>query len=327
MDAAQLGRLIDDHAAALVLYARQWCAAPEDVVQDAFVALVQQPRLPEPVAPWLFRVVRNRAISAGRSERRRRRREAQAAPGSWFYSNVESGLEAAELRDALAALPPEQREVIVAHLWGGLTFEQVGELSGCSTSMAYRHYTAGVAALRDRMGDVPCPTKPPTGVERLRPSGLAARSHLPPTALDRDALLFAAGRAAQARSDRVWQLSTAILSLAAASLGATLVLRPAAVVERERLVYVQTPPPAAAPQPPPATPDASPPSSIATVPDTEWAEGLQLRQRLLQEGVAGLAPTSLAWSELPRPLSERDVPEISALHRPYHSSAPGGLFR
>jgi len=37
MDPTFLGRLIDRHAAALVLYARQWCAAPEDVVQDAFL--------------------------------------------------------------------------------------------------------------------------------------------------------------------------------------------------------------------------------------------------------------------------------------------------
>jgi RNA polymerase sigma factor (sigma-70 family) len=162
MDAAQLGRLIDDHAAALVLYARQWCAAPEDVVQDAFLALITQSRTPEPAVPWLFRVVRNGAISAARSERRRRRREASAVPQPWFLPETGHGLETAELHEALAALPLEQREFIVAHLWGGLTFEQMGELSNCSTSMAYRRYSAGVTALRERMGGEICPTKPPT---------------------------------------------------------------------------------------------------------------------------------------------------------------------
>jgi RNA polymerase sigma-70 factor (ECF subfamily) len=162
MDATELGRLIDNHGGALVLYARQWSAAPEDVVQDALLALMAQVRTPEPVVPWLFRVVRNRAISAARSERRRRRREASAAPQPWFHLELATGLEAAELRDALAALPLEQREVIVAHLWGGLTFEQVGQLSGCSTSMAYRRFGEGVAKLRERMGGVSCPTKPPT---------------------------------------------------------------------------------------------------------------------------------------------------------------------
>ncbi len=164
MDASQLGRLIDAHAAALVLYARQWCAVSEDVVQDAFLSLMAQPRVPEPVVPWLFRVVRNRALSVARSERRRRRRESDTAATPWFHPDTGSGLEAAELRDALAALPPEQRESIVAHVWGGLSFEQVGALAGCSTSMAYRRYAAGLAALRERMGGgLPCPTKPPTG--------------------------------------------------------------------------------------------------------------------------------------------------------------------
>jgi RNA polymerase sigma-70 factor (ECF subfamily) len=162
MDATRLGRLIDEHAAALVLYARQWCAAPEDVVQDAFLALMRQAADPEPVLPWLFRVVRNRAISAARSERRRQRRQASGGRDPWFFPIAERGLEAAELRDALAVLPFEQREVIVAHIWGGLTFEQIGVLSGCSTSMCYRHYAAGLAALRERMGALPCPTKPPT---------------------------------------------------------------------------------------------------------------------------------------------------------------------
>ncbi len=52
----------------------------------------------------------------------------------------------------LQALPLEQREVIVAHLWGGLTFEQIAEVSGISSSTAHRHYRAGLTALRERLG-------------------------------------------------------------------------------------------------------------------------------------------------------------------------------
>ncbi len=164
MDPTLLGRLIDQHAAALILYARQWCAAPEDVVQDAFLKLVAQTRIPEQVVPWLFRVVRNRAISVARSERRRQRHEAVAAARAapWFVADLAKDLDAQTLRAALGELPLEQREVIVAHLWGGLTFEQVGELVSCSTSMAYRRYVAGVSALRERLGAVPCSTPPLT---------------------------------------------------------------------------------------------------------------------------------------------------------------------
>ena len=51
MDPTVLGQLVDEHAAALELYARQWCTAPEDVVQDAFLKLVTQSPLPRRVAP------------------------------------------------------------------------------------------------------------------------------------------------------------------------------------------------------------------------------------------------------------------------------------
>jgi DNA-directed RNA polymerase specialized sigma24 family protein len=73
MDAMLLGQLMDNHAAALTQYARQWCLAPEDVVQEAFLKLAAQASMPAAVVPWLYRVVRNLAISAARSEQRRRR--------------------------------------------------------------------------------------------------------------------------------------------------------------------------------------------------------------------------------------------------------------
>ena len=52
-----LGRLVDEHAAALTLFARQWCAAPEDVVQEAFVKLAARRPPPNDPAAWLYQVV------------------------------------------------------------------------------------------------------------------------------------------------------------------------------------------------------------------------------------------------------------------------------
>ncbi len=72
-----LGRIFDEHAPALVLYARQWCDTPEDVVQDAFVKLARQRVAPDRIGPWLFRVVRNAAINARRNDRTRRKIEAR----------------------------------------------------------------------------------------------------------------------------------------------------------------------------------------------------------------------------------------------------------
>src|SRR5215211_4490526 len=53
-----LAPLLDRHGGALELFARQRCDTPADVVQEAFVQLVHQPRVPDNVVAWLYRVVR-----------------------------------------------------------------------------------------------------------------------------------------------------------------------------------------------------------------------------------------------------------------------------
>lgn len=159
MDSDWLGGLVDRYAAALELYARQWCHAPEDVVQEAFLKLAAQRPRPEQPGAWLFRVVRNGAINAAVAARRRRHHEAEAAgePSVWLEAGSDASggtgsLDADAASAALQSLPLAEREVIVAHLWGGLTFEQIGELSGCSSSTAHRFYAAGLSAIRERLG-------------------------------------------------------------------------------------------------------------------------------------------------------------------------------
>jgi RNA polymerase sigma-70 factor (ECF subfamily) len=157
MSARDCARLLDSHGPALILYARQWCAAPEDVVQEAFLKLLAARHMPREVVPWLYRVVRHAAIDAGRSDRRRQRREAVAADQArWFVEAEVDGLDAEAAVTALQRLPAEQREVIVARLWGGLSFEQIAEVAGCSASTAFRRFDAGIDALRRELG-VPCP--------------------------------------------------------------------------------------------------------------------------------------------------------------------------
>lgn len=162
MSPHEFARLVDTHGPALVLYARQWCQTPEDVVQDAFLRLLAA-RPPREVIPWLYRVVRNGAIDAGKMARRRLKRErAVARPENWFIESAIDGLDAAAAVAALQTLPDEQREVIVARLWGGLSFEQIGEITGCATSSAFRRFSAGIDALRKQLG-VPCTNRSANG--------------------------------------------------------------------------------------------------------------------------------------------------------------------
>jgi RNA polymerase sigma-70 factor (ECF subfamily) len=159
MDAEQLASLLDRHADALVLFARSLCDAPEDVVQEAFLKLASLDRPPDNPAAWLFRVVRNAAVDASLAAGRRRRRETEAAvrSPSWFdpADSRSDGVDPEEAQRALAGLPEDEREVIVAHLWGKLTFEQIAEVMGTSSSSAHRLYNRGLAALRERLG-APC---------------------------------------------------------------------------------------------------------------------------------------------------------------------------
>lgn len=150
----ELSRLLGERGPALVLYAQQWCGNPEDVVQEAFLELAQQPEAPDNAVGWLYRVVRHRALNSARSTVRRRRRESAAAlpADSWFEPDVMGQMEAGEATEALRQLPVAQREVIVARLWGGLSFPQIAELVGTSISTAYRRYHAGIVALRERLG-------------------------------------------------------------------------------------------------------------------------------------------------------------------------------
>ena len=160
MTADALAELVSRHAAALVLYARQWCASTaDDVVQTAFLKLVRQSPAPAHPVGWQYAVVRNAAKDASRTARRRRKHETVAAErtDTWFEpSDDPTGLDARAAAAALSELPPETREVVVAHLWGGQTFEQIAATVGGSASTVFRRYTAGIATLRETLG-APCP--------------------------------------------------------------------------------------------------------------------------------------------------------------------------
>lgn len=153
MQPGELGSLFDRLAPGLTLFARQWCASPDDVVQEAFVKLAGLRTSPQDVRAWLYRVVRNGAITAGRAESRRRRHEQQAATQrpAWFEPQTGGELDGRNVAEALQQIDLELREVVVAHLWGGLTFQQIATMLGVSDSTAHRRYLSGLALLRERV--------------------------------------------------------------------------------------------------------------------------------------------------------------------------------
>lgn len=162
MHPAELGEWYGRHGAALGLYARQWLPADqaEDAVQEVFLRLVTLTETPRAMKPWLFTAVRNAAISRLRRQQRWRRREKRRASEqvAWFCPNVGASLDAEALQGELAALPLEQREIIVMRIWGGLTFQEAAEATGQAVSTLSSRYQAGLCRLRERMGAT-CETK------------------------------------------------------------------------------------------------------------------------------------------------------------------------
>src|SRR5262245_55271419 len=112
-----LGHLLDQHGGALAVYAAQWTDAADDCVQEALIELARQPRAPDSPVAWLYRVVRNRAISQHRAARRRERREQLALRLRPREGEAPGQTDAEELAAVLESLPDDLRETIVARIW------------------------------------------------------------------------------------------------------------------------------------------------------------------------------------------------------------------
>lgn len=144
----QLGQWLDRWAGPLRAWLRGRCASPEDVAQEAFCRLVQQTRTPERVSAWLFQVAANLAKEETRRGRRESRRAELLARPAAHSDDGDRYLEADEIRRQIERLSDELREVVVARLWGDLTFQEIGPLVGISPATAHRRYEQALAQLR-----------------------------------------------------------------------------------------------------------------------------------------------------------------------------------
>lgn len=119
------------------------------------VELARQPEMPSEPVGWLYRTVRFRAINLHRSEHRRCEREQSVAAQSdpFFTPNPSEALEGAEVELVLQRLSERNQEIVVARVWGGLSFEQIGELTRLSSSTVHRHYQASLEEMKKYLDD------------------------------------------------------------------------------------------------------------------------------------------------------------------------------
>lgn len=144
------------------LYSRHWphaqraaylvvhdAAAAEDIAQEAFLAAIDgldRFDRRRPFAPWLHRIVVNRAIDWGRREALRAGSgdpEERAAPS---YADEPA---AGELMPSLAQLPPEQRAVVVLRYLLEYTPGEIGRVLGLPRGTVNSRLRRGLDRLRD----------------------------------------------------------------------------------------------------------------------------------------------------------------------------------
>lgn len=155
LNSKQLERLLTEHRAPLRLLASTICQSPEDAVQQAFVKLATLSDAPPNPAAWLYRVVKNNSISQLRSESRRKERERTVGAEKFrrqLFEDSGSEIDTDLLANALQQLDHESRQVVVARIWGKLSFDVIATECDCSSSTAHRRYKDALNQMREILG-------------------------------------------------------------------------------------------------------------------------------------------------------------------------------
>ena len=162
IDAAQLSDWYANYGAKLALYARIWldAARAEDAVQEVFIRLMGQRNIPENVDAWLFRAVRNEAISQIRRLKRRKKHHDRIAAErqNWFETRPDDLVDAQTAQNILQTLPDTQREIVVLRIWGQMTLKEIAEILGQPISTVHSRYQSALAAIKKKM-ELSCKTK------------------------------------------------------------------------------------------------------------------------------------------------------------------------
>ncbi len=130
--------------------------AAEDVLHDVFLSFVQNLdgfRLTGSLKGYLLTCVANTARNQNRTEHRRARR--QECPAQPVVSEVDEPVESVVCNEqlerlslAMTELPFEQREAIMLHLQGAMTFQAIGQARQISANTVKSRYRYGLDRLR-----------------------------------------------------------------------------------------------------------------------------------------------------------------------------------
>ena len=104
----------------------------------------------------MFATLRRRAIDLGRSTDRRSAREQRVAADldDWFVADFAENDTRKFLKNALAELPPPQREVMTLRIWGDLSFPAIARLTKVTVATATSRYRYALERLRNSLTEL-----------------------------------------------------------------------------------------------------------------------------------------------------------------------------
>ena len=145
--------LYRQHGAALLLFAAAISGdrgRAQDALHQVFLRLIENGSLSQAAdkKAYLFACVRNAVLNDSKHERRNAALEDQSM---WFCPPDRDYAAEQNLRRALTGLPEDQREVLVLHIWGELTFAQIAGLLDISANTVASRYRYALARLRGLM--------------------------------------------------------------------------------------------------------------------------------------------------------------------------------
>jgi RNA polymerase sigma factor (sigma-70 family) len=170
----QISRVVATEGSRLRNFIRRRVPDPadaEDIAQEVLYELVEANRLLMPiehVTGWLFRVARNRITDLFRKKRPERfsemaieGEEGESLRFEDLLPSPDAGPEALyvrgvlmeELEQAIDELPPEQREVFLAHEVEGRSFKELSAATGVNLNTLLARKRYAVLHLRERLQD------------------------------------------------------------------------------------------------------------------------------------------------------------------------------
>ncbi len=152
-NAVEIEALYRHHGASLLLFASAISGdrgRAQDAVHQVFLKAIENGSMSHAInkKAYLFACVRNAVFNEAKLQDRNTPLDIDSA---WFAPPDRDYAGEQNLRRALGELPDDQREVMVLHVWGELTFSEIGDLLGVSSNTAASRYRYALAKLRGSM--------------------------------------------------------------------------------------------------------------------------------------------------------------------------------